>query len=76
MGETMRCLQSGFDPGSAGLAGVRRFVYFGRTAIGSMVRSPFVHVIAVAALGLSLLGFGLARIAASQLDALLASLGG
>jgi len=53
-----------------------RLAYFGRTAIGSMVRSPFVHVIAVAALGLSLVGFGLARIAASQLDALLASLGG
>jgi cell division transport system permease protein len=41
-----------------------------------MVRSPFVHVIAVAALGLSLVGFGMARIAADQLDALLASLGG
>ena len=41
-----------------------------------MVRSPFVHVIAVAALGLSLVGFGMARIAAAQLDALLASLGG
>lgn len=53
-----------------------RLAYFGRTAIGSMVRSPFVHVIAIAALGLSLVGFGLARIAASQLDALLASLGG
>lgn len=53
-----------------------RLAYFARTAIGSMVRSPFVHVIAVAALGLSLLGFGLARIAAFQLDALLASLGG
>lgn len=53
-----------------------RLAYFVRTAIGSMVRSPFVHVIAVAALGLSLVGFGLARIASSQLDALLASLGG
>lgn len=41
-----------------------------------MVRSPFVHVIAVAALGLSLVGFGMARIAGQQLDALLASLGG
>jgi cell division transport system permease protein len=50
--------------------------YFVRTAIGSMVRSPFVHVIAVAALGLSLVGFGMARIAAHQLDALLSSLGG
>lgn len=53
-----------------------RFAYFVRTAIGSMVRSPFVHVTAVAALGLSLVGFGMARIAANQLDALLASLGG
>jgi cell division transport system permease protein len=41
-----------------------------------MVRSPFVHVIAVASLALSLVGFGLARIANDQLDALVASLGG
>lgn len=53
-----------------------RLAYFVRTAIGSMVRSPFVHVIAIAALSLALVGFGLARIAAAQLDALLASLGG
>jgi cell division transport system permease protein len=53
-----------------------RLAYFVRTAIGSMVRSPFVHVIAVAALALSLVGFGLARIASSQLDALVGSLGG
>lgn len=53
-----------------------RLAYFVRTAIGSMVRSPFVHVIAVAALALSLVGFGLARIANSQLEALIASLGG
>ena len=53
-----------------------RLAYFVRTAIGSMVRSPFVHVIAIAALGLSLVGFGVARIAAIQLDALLASLAG
>lgn len=53
-----------------------RFTYFARTAIGSMVRSPFVHVIAVAALALSLIGFGLARIASGQLDALLRSIGG
>lgn len=50
--------------------------YFVRTALGSMVRSPFVHVIAVASLALALIGFGLARIAGSQIDALLASLGG
>ncbi|MBL8911587.1 MAG: ABC transporter permease [Archangium sp.] len=53
-----------------------RLAYFVRTAIGSMVRSPFVHVIAVAALALSLVGFGLARIANSQLEALVSSLGG
>lgn len=40
------------------------------------MRSPFVHIIAVAALALSLIGFGMARIAASQLDALVATLGG
>jgi cell division transport system permease protein len=50
--------------------------YFVRSATGSMVRSPFVHVIAIAALVLSLLGYGVARIASSQLDALMASLGG
>jgi cell division transport system permease protein len=50
--------------------------YFVRTAVGSMVRSPFVHVIAVSALTLSLVGYGAARIAGAQLDALLASLGG
>ncbi len=50
--------------------------YFVRTAVGSIVRSPFVHVIAVAALTLSLLGYGVARIAAAQLDALVGSLGG
>lgn len=50
--------------------------YFFRTAVGGMLRSPFVHVIAVAALGLALVGFGLARLAAARVDALLASLGG
>lgn len=50
--------------------------YFVRTALGSMVRSPFVHVIAIASLALALVGYGLARLAAGQLDALVASLGG
>jgi len=50
--------------------------YFFRTAVGSMVRSPFVHVIAVAALSLSLMGYGLARVVASQLDTLIDTLGG
>ncbi len=50
--------------------------YFARTALGSMVRSPFVHVIAVASLALALVGFGVARVAGQQIQALLASLGG
>lgn len=53
-----------------------RFSYFVRTAVGSMVRSPFVHVIAMAALALCLVSFGVGRLAAEQLDALVASLGG
>ncbi len=53
-----------------------KLTYFVRSALGSMVRSPFVHVIAVASLCLALIGFGVARIAVAQLDALLASLGG
>lgn len=40
------------------------------------MRSPFVHVIAIAALSLSLVGFGFARIASAQLEALITSLGG
>jgi cell division transport system permease protein len=50
--------------------------YFVRSAWGSMVRSPFVHLISIAALCLSLVSFGLARIAAAQFSALLQSLGG
>ncbi|MEW6433729.1 MAG: permease-like cell division protein FtsX [Myxococcota bacterium] len=53
-----------------------KLAYFVRTALGSMVRSPFVHVIAIASLALALVGYGLARLAAGQLDALVASLGG
>jgi cell division transport system permease protein len=53
-----------------------KLAYFVRTAVGSIVRSPFVHVIAVASLALSLIGFGVARIARTQLDALVNSLGG
>ncbi len=49
--------------------------YFVRTALGSMWRSPFVHVIAVASLALALLGYGVARIAGDQLAALTNSLG-
>ncbi|MCA2981610.1 MAG: ABC transporter permease [Myxococcaceae bacterium] len=50
--------------------------YFVRTAVGSIVRSPFVHVIAVARLPPALLGFGVARLARAQLDALTDALGG
>jgi cell division transport system permease protein len=50
--------------------------YFVRSAVGSMLRSPFVHVIAIASLALALVGYGAARIASSQLQALVASLGG
>lgn len=53
-----------------------KLAYFVRSGLGSMVRSPFVHVIAIAALALALVGYGVARIAAGQIDALLGSLGG
>lgn len=52
-----------------------KLAYFARTAFGSIVRSPFVHVIAVASLCLSLVGYGVARIARTQLDTLVDSLG-
>jgi cell division transport system permease protein len=52
-----------------------KLAYFVRTALGGMVRSPFVHVIAIASLALALVGYGLARLAEGQLDALVASLG-
>jgi cell division transport system permease protein len=50
--------------------------YFARTALGGMWRDPFVHVIAIASLAIALVGFGLARIAGAQIDALVAALGG
>lgn len=53
-----------------------KLTYFVRTALGSLVRSPFVHVIAVASLSLALLGFGVARLARAQVDALVDALGG
>lgn len=52
-----------------------KLAYFVRTAVGSIVRSPFVHVIAVASLSLALIGYGVARIARTQLDALVDALG-
>ncbi len=50
--------------------------YFVRTALGGMWRDPFVHVIAIASLAIALVGFGLARIAGAQVDALVSALGG
>jgi cell division transport system permease protein len=50
--------------------------YFSRTALGGMWRNPFVHVVAIASLAIALIGFGLARIAGTQVDALVAALGG
>lgn len=50
--------------------------YFFRTAFGSMWRSPFVHIIAIATLALALVSFGLARIVSSQVEALMNALGG
>jgi cell division transport system permease protein len=50
--------------------------YFARTALGGMWRDPFVHVIAIASLAIALVGFGLARIAGAQIDALVSALGG
>jgi cell division transport system permease protein len=50
--------------------------YFARTVLVGMARAPFVHVIAVSSLALALSGYGLARVATSHLDALVASLGG
>lgn len=50
--------------------------YFSRTALNGIVRSPFVHVIAVASLAIALVGFGLARMASAQLDRLLVALAG
>ncbi len=50
--------------------------YFSRTALNGIWRSPFVHVIAVSSLSIALMGYGLARMASAQLDALLQSLAG
>ena len=50
--------------------------YFVRTALGGMWRDPFVHVVAIASLAIALVGFGLARIAGAQIDALVTALGG
>lgn len=58
------------------MSATAKLTYFFRTATGSMVRSPFVHVIAISALTLALLGYGATRIVALQLRALMSTLGG
>ena len=49
--------------------------FFVRTAFKSMWRNPFVHVVAISALSLTLTGYGLSRLAMEQLDTLMASFG-
>ena len=58
------------------MSAAAKAAYFVRSALGSMLRSPFVHLIAIASLALALVAYGAARLAAGQLDALIASLGG
>jgi cell division transport system permease protein len=50
--------------------------YFGRAALGGMWRSPFVHVVAVASLAITLVGFALARLASGEVDALVDTMSG
>jgi cell division transport system permease protein len=56
------------------VSALAKTAYFFRTATGSIVRSPFVHLIAIASVTLALVGFGFARLARWQLDALLHTL--
>lgn len=58
------------------MSATAKLQYFVRTALGSLVRAPFVHLIAVSSLALALVGYGAARIAQERLQALLASFGG
>ncbi|MBX7100435.1 MAG: permease-like cell division protein FtsX [Myxococcaceae bacterium] len=55
---------------------VAKTSYFARTALESLWRSPFIHVVAVLSLAVALTGFGAARVVASQLDRLVESLSG
>ncbi|MFT3841375.1 MAG: permease-like cell division protein FtsX [Myxococcaceae bacterium] len=50
--------------------------YFGRAALGGMWRSPFVHVVAIASLAITLVGFALARLASGEVDALVDTMSG
>src|SRR5439155_15308531 len=62
--------------GVDGMSVAASLSYFSRTALNGIWRSPFVHVIAVASLAIALVGYGLARMASTQLDRLLYALGG
>ena len=58
------------------MSGVAKVSYFGRTAWNGIARAPFVHAIAVLAIAISLVGFGVARLLSMKLDSLLQVLGG
>lgn len=58
------------------MSATAKTAYFVRTAVRSVWRAPFVHLIAVATLWLALASFGAARVAQTQLKALVSSLGG
>jgi len=50
--------------------------YFARAALGGMWRSPFVHVVAVSTLAITLVGFALARLASGEVDQLVDTMSG
>lgn len=50
--------------------------YFGRTAVLSMGRSPFIHVVAVATIAISLVAYGLTRLATGQVERWAAAIAG
>ncbi|MBX7115418.1 MAG: permease-like cell division protein FtsX [Myxococcaceae bacterium] len=50
--------------------------YFGRTALLSMARAPFIHVVAVATIAIALTAYGLARMATAQVDKWAAAIAG
>ncbi len=58
------------------MSATAKLQYFVRTALGSLVRAPFVHLIAIASLALALVGYGSARIAQARLVGMMKSFGG
>ncbi len=50
--------------------------YFARAALGGIWRSPFVHVVAVSSLAITLVGFAFARLASAEVDNLVETLSG